>query len=137
MKKVSSNNNVPCTNGRTRLSRTCCESGRIRASLSLSIFLSFFLSLTACEPYLPVSIIFSFLLRSTITCRVCHAAIPKRPRSAKRDFAGRPSVERCSHTYQPSPRAFLPFSRYSRCRAQGGCNSVRYSFHGRSRCAQS
>lgn len=46
---------------------------------------------SAREPYLLVSIIFSFLLQSTITCRVCYAAVPKRPRSAKRDFAGRAS----------------------------------------------
>jgi len=64
---------------------------QIRIFLSSSLFLSRSLyAISAHGAYSPASIIFSFLLQSTITCRVCHTAVPKRPRSAKQDFAGRP-----------------------------------------------
>jgi len=64
-----------------------CESRQILQHLFPRSRILFFL----------VSIIFSFLLRSIITCRVCHAAAPKRPRCAKRDFAGRESRNGISH----------------------------------------
>lgn len=79
-----------------------CESRQILQHLFPRSRILFFL----------VSIIFSFLLRSIITCRVCHAAAPKRPRCAKRDFAGRESRNGISHIYQSSPQAFPLFSHY-------------------------